>query len=207
MEKLCLLGKLPEMGCDEKEMQDLEDLWLTPLEGEQDLIWATETLDGEGAAVRQPLPAWVASPVERAVTKWVEEYQSWQDKIDERKLDGKELAPYMQRKYDEWQEQSAKMCFLFSKKTRSLAPAPRKGAAMNRLKKELFSLTIHLSMDATQLQVAAGKGEPRRLVVLKGEKTQGEDLPDFVDISLGEGVDEALQERLEQEEAHEEDTS
>ena len=203
-EKLRLLGKAPDMHCDDKEMQDLEDLRLRPLENEEDLVWATETLDGEGAAVWQPLPAWIAGPVERGVTKWVEEYQSWQDKIDERRLDGKELAPFAQRKYDEWQEQSAKLCLLFNKKRQCLAPPPRKGASMSRLRQEMFSLTIHLSMDATQLQVAAGKGEPRRLVVLKGEKVQGEDLPDFVDVSIGEGLDEALQA---QEEVDEEDTS
>lgn len=201
-EKLRLLGKAPDMHCDDKEMQDLEDLRLRPLENEEDLVWATETLDGEGAAVWQPLPAWIAGPVERGVTKWVEEYQSWQDKIDERRLDGKELAPFAQRKYDEWQEQSAKLCLLFNKKRQCLAPPPRKGASMSRLRQEMFSLTIHLSMDATQLQVAAGKGEPRRLVVLKGEKVQGEDLPDFVDVSIGEGLDEALQA---QEEVDEED--
>eukprot|EP00438_Fugacium_kawagutii_P013459 Skav231263 [mRNA] locus=scaffold2436:74586:81781:+ [translate_table: standard] len=198
MSGLLSLTTIPEMGCEDKEVEDLDDLRTRPLEGEERMIWAIQPMESdEEPPPRQPLPRWIASPLERAIVRWVEEHQVWMDKIDERHLEGKALTPSAQKQFDNWQKNSREVTMLFNKRTQSLSPAPRKNANINRLKEELFALTVHLSMDASQLLVQAGLGECKRLVALKGQENADTSiLPDFVSENMGVGVEETLSKQL-----------
>ena len=113
-------------------------------------------------------------------------------KIDDRAMLGKELPPMDKKTYCQRLENSSEATLLFSKRTRSLTNAPRKNASINRLKAELFSLTLTLSMDVCDLKIRAGQGEPRRLVMLKSNVAPADTLPDIVSQSIGVGVEEIL---------------
>ena len=149
--------------------------------------------EDESPGKPQPLPTWIASPIEKCVEQWVEQYQGWMEKIDQRALEGKALPPSLQQKYDFWNENSREVHLLYSKRTRSLAPPPRKNASLSRLKQELISVTLNLSMEASELQIRAGASNPRRLVILQGtHQCEDEGLPGFLDQSVGVGLEEAL---------------
>ncbi|CAK9049402.1 Malate dehydrogenase 2 [Durusdinium trenchii] len=206
MQELLSLVVAPDMTSDKAELAQLEDLRTCPMPGEQCLIWAIQPLDAaDDVSGRQPLPQWIATPVERAVARWVEEHQRWMDKIDQRQMDGKQLTARAQKDYDEWCQHASEVSMLFSKRLMGLANPPRKNANLSRLKQEMFTLTLNLSMDPHELRLRAGCGEPRRLMILKGEPDVGADLPEFVNEAVGEGLEEAFEEqRLHEEESGDE---
>lgn len=201
MDKLTSLVCVPDVTCDEDTLEDLEELRTTPMEGERRRIFAIQTGDNE--ASRQPLPTWVATPIERALSKWVEDHQYWMEKVDDRAICGKSLTPSDQKRYDDWCHNAHQVHLLFNKRSKRIAPPPRKNASLARMKKELICVTLNLSMEASELSLQAGMGEPRRLVILQGQPQQFEstEMPEFMDEALGAGVEAVLEAREQAEEA------
>lgn len=156
---------------------------------------------------RLVLPAWISKPIERAVARWVDEHQTWQERIQKRHMEGKELTAAVKRQYDMWCSERCEEHFLFSRVTCSLAPAPRKNANMERLKREMFSLVVHMSINPQDLLIQAGNGDARRLVVLQGKAKMCEDelALGFLDQGLEENALEHLEKASEDKEDQEED--
>lgn len=179
MDAILHLQELPDMKLGPNEETQLAELRDNPLDGEKVVFWAIQ--DGDNLESRKVLPRWLSSPIERAVSKFVEENNSWNAKIESRMELGKPLAPSVQKAYDKWCNERSSCNLLFSKVKKTVVHSIRSNADANRMRNELFSIHIQFSIDPEHLLVRAANGASRKLVFLQGEATQETGLPAFLD--------------------------
>ncbi|CAK9054369.1 Malate dehydrogenase 2 [Durusdinium trenchii] len=197
MQSLLDLNKLPDLNPGAKELADLEALRSTPLQNEVQLHWAVQ--DQEDVETRQALPRWVAQPIERKVSRWVDEHEAWMQKIEDRAQLGKNLAPSQQKSFEKWNQENGTCNFLFSKKKQAQIHHIRTNADVTKMAADLFSVQVVLSIDPQELLLKGSNGDAKRLVLLKGSPHQDDCIPGFLDQKPSES---ALQEALR---FHEED--
>lgn len=179
MDAILQLDDLPKMETNRGEEAELSSLRTTPLPGEKTVFWAIQ--DGANVDSRRVLPQWLSQPIERAISRWVEESHSWNAKIDARMALGKPLAPSMQTAYEKWCTDRGSCNLLFSKAKKSVIHAIRSNADANKMRQDLFSILIQFSEDRERLLVRAANGASQRLVLLQGEAAAESGVPDILD--------------------------
>lgn len=169
-----------------------------PLKGEKQEIWAIQ--GPAGPETRQPLPGWIADPVQKRLMKWSEDKRKWEELVAAR--DGA-LTKLQRKKYDEWQQQEQTGRLLFDKKKQKPIVALRANASIKNVMQNFISVEVRFSSNPSELTIKAGHNEPWQLVLLQREVVEQEgdfSLPDFLDA----GVDEAVVADLQsQQEGHE----
>ena len=81
MSSILDLSEIPDAP-DPETSKEAAKLRETPLPGEQVYVWAVQAGDDEQS--QQGIPTWVSKPIERAITRWLEEAASWKHRIDSR---------------------------------------------------------------------------------------------------------------------------
>eukprot|EP00438_Fugacium_kawagutii_P025513 Skav224451 [mRNA] locus=scaffold3438:3800:13300:+ [translate_table: standard] len=138
--------------------------------------WAIE----DDSKVKQPLPSWIALPIERKVTEWAAENSKWESKVEDRAAIGKPLAPTAQKRYDEFVKDKSECKLLFSKKGQKQVVKLRSNADWRKLQDDLFTIQIQMSSDPEQLRIKAADGSSQRLLLWQGEPTKKDMLPMFL---------------------------
>lgn len=190
MNALLRLSQVPATNQLEADSEYLKMLRTVPLDGEIHRIWAIE--GPEGPSARQQLPSWVARPIEKAICSFMERFRKWEETINDRK--GKPLTASQQKRYDEWLQDCDCVKLLFNSETQSHV-TKLGDASLAKAHKNMFSLTLSLSADPSQIKVKAGGEEHgRKLVLLESEGSQESCiLPAAV---LGAGVDPTVLDSL-----------
>lgn len=136
MHQFLKLVEVPDMTTSDEELAKLDHLRLEPLAGERQMYWAIQS--GSDVSTRQPLPVWMYSPISMALFKWLEQNRKWEDRIELRMREGKNLEPKKQLEYEQWCKESGSMNFLFSKKTKKQVTTIRKNCDVSKIKDFLF---------------------------------------------------------------------
>lgn len=123
----------------------------------------------------------MAQPIERSISKWVDEHNSWMQKIDARMILGKNLTPTMQKGFDKWNRERASCNMLFSRKKQAQVHSIRSNMELSKMERELFSVHVAFSMEPHELQLKASNGDARRLILIKGAPSENGCVPVFLD--------------------------
>lgn len=153
------------------------------LAGETASAWAIVDLDD---MTKQPmlLPAWFKTPICRSVLLWQKESEDWQQKIIQRRNNGKEgLPPKSQRNYEQWQESSCRRIVL--DKSRESQVMNLKTKNLQQLKQSCLLLEIQMNEDPDLLRIRSGEGKFFKLVLLEGVEPLAE-VPKELDLAPGE---------------------
>lgn len=188
MQQILQLDQLPDQSLDENERAQMQMLRNEPMEGERHMIWAIQS--GSDEQTRQALPSWMCEPIRRYTAKWLEEHKSWQLKISRRAAEGKNLTERMQKLYTDWQEEKKTIRLLFNKVKQCEVTTVRKNADVARMRRELFSIDIEMSPEASLVKLKAGGGNSFKLVVLLGAAQPGIENENAVPSSLDQGLAE-----------------
>ena len=175
-QKLLDLKKVPDMSVKPQEASELEILRGVPMKNERQVQWAIE--DSEG--IKQPLPLWLALPIERKVTEWAGENRKWEDKIEARLCAGKSLPPASQKKYDDFIKLKTECKLLFSRKNERQVTRLRSNMDWKKMQDDLFSVVVHMSSDPEHLRIKGANGRSQRLLLWQGEPSHKGMLPDFL---------------------------
>ncbi|CAK9036997.1 unnamed protein product [Durusdinium trenchii] len=195
MQAILELSVLPKMSTDPDEGAELERLRREPLHGEEQLHWAVQC--GDDVQSRQALPSWLSNPIERSISKWVEEHNSWMQKIDARMMIGKNLTATTQKNFEKWSHERASCNLLFSRKKQAPVHSIRSHTELSRMEKDLFSVHVAFSMDPQELQLRASNGDSQRLLLLKGAPSKDGCVPGFLNQKPN---DSDLQQAMQEEE-------
>lgn len=191
MQAILQLTELPEMSADPQEAADLEQLRSTPFESEQVVYWAVQ--NGEDVATRQALPGWLSGPIGKSVCRWVDERNTWMDKIDARMAEGKNLPPKSQKSYEQWLRDRSSCNLLFSKTKKAQVISINSHQQLSKMKPDLFSVHLTFAADPSDLVVKASNGDAQRLVLLKGAPAEEGPLPVFLDQQVSQDdIDQAV---------------
>lgn len=197
MHQFLKLVEVPDMTTSDEELAKLDHLRLEPLAGERQMYWAIQS--GSDVSTRQPLPVWMYSPISMALFKWLEQNRKWEDRIELRMREGKNLEPKKQLEYEQWCKESGSMNFLFSKKTKKQVTTIRKNCDVSKIKDFLFSVHVTFSTEPSRLGIKSATGPQQRLVILKGEPVTSSDVPEVLDTGLHEDALNHLHENEENE--------
>ncbi|CAK9060756.1 unnamed protein product [Durusdinium trenchii] len=189
------ISKVPEMNTTEEEAATLDMLRSTPMKDERQVLWAIQ--DGDDVATRQSLPSWMWPAIEEKVVGWVQEKQNWNHKIAARHAVDKELTPAQQSAYDQFVAQRSECALLFSMTKQALVTRVRSNADLDKLRAECFSIVILLSSEPEKLLIKTGHGDQKRLLLLQGEPTTTEVVPDCLASGGISGSFEAFAKRQE----------
>lgn len=175
--------------------------WLASLDrtfsqaDEQPCQWALQTEDDP--QTRQPLPGWMSSVLEVRVAQFVDDAQKWHERIIKRDASGRDLTKSQKEKYHQWKQCHNPKIIFDKVKHKCINDA-------KHVNKECFAVQLHLSEEASQLELSACTGQRFRLVLLRGSKVDtNEEVPvgfegpvpqDAIDqLSDGEGEGEELE--------------
>eukprot|EP00438_Fugacium_kawagutii_P027954 Skav221179 [mRNA] locus=scaffold5346:11435:12448:+ [translate_table: standard] len=175
-QKLLSLQQVPDMTIDDAEAEKLAAMRQIPGKDEKVTQWAIE----DDSKVKQPLPSWIALPIERKVTEWAAENSKWESKVEDRAAIGRPLAPTAQKRYDEFVKDKSDCKLLFSKKDQKQVVKLRSNADWRKLQDDLFTIQIQMSSDPEHLRIKAADGSSQRLLLWQGEPTKKDMLPMFL---------------------------
>ena len=100
----------PAAGTSLAELQELRSL---PMKGGRQMIWCLQS--GDDISSREALPLFVATHIATRVAAWSFANSSWEEKIHNRAILGKNLTTAAESKYQQWQAQNKEQKLLFSK--------------------------------------------------------------------------------------------
>ncbi|CAK9050448.1 Malate dehydrogenase 2, partial [Durusdinium trenchii] len=173
---LCDLLQLEELPVisENAHLEKLESLRMTPLPGEEQVVWAIQ--DVNLPQTRQILPDWLSSPMAVQLLKWKSDKEKWNIKIAKRP--NNTLTPHMQKKFDEWEIHNKERPLLFRKSKQALVPYVKDHTELKKIRSDLCIATLELNDDVSKLRVRAGDGAVKQLVALRCQACEGVAIPD-----------------------------
>lgn len=195
MKHLLQLHEVPSLSATQEAIEKMDEMRQKMMPEESEILWAVQNGNEES---RQAFPAWVGSPMGKAILKWMDEMHYWNKLCEERRAQGKGLTPCQQKRHDEW-KQTSDLKLLFDKGSKKLVPRVKRATDLRMVHASMFSLQVELH-SFPDLRVKVGTGESLPLVMLRGEPAPVEDLPFEVGLA-----DEVLQEALQNQEEEDEE--
>eukprot|EP00435_Cladocopium_sp_Y103_P040476 s2993_g11.t1 len=197
MQAFLQLTALPDTKISPEEAAELDARRKAPMANESAICWAVQK--GGDETTRLPLPSWVSHPLERKITEWAAENAKWKKKIQDR--GGSDLPPASRRKYDDFLSVKSKVALLFNKKREKLVQRVQSQIDFKKCQKDLMSIEITMNEDPGKLQLKVGDGLPLRMVLLKGEPMEVDQLPAcLAEAGISSKVAEAAAAAMENEE-------
>lgn len=182
--QLCALDELPLVdGAPDPEKNSQP----TVMEGEVCSFWCISNPESESESEPLPLPMWMRPSIDKAVLQWRDTASKWQQKLNKRKIEGKDcLPPKAQQKYDQFFATTTR-CIVFDKiKQAEVVNVAAKSVA--KLKRTCLLLCIHMSEDASKLSVTTGCGKLWSLKLLQHSSPVADVVPEVIDHFEGLGV-------------------
>ena len=139
-----------------------------PEAGEKHHRWALLPLNDEQDAEYRILPHWLSLSLEMRICLFIEQYESWQNKIQQRATLGRDLTRTQQEKYDQWLLGTNPRLVFSREKQKLITEA-------SQVQGDCIALQLHLSAEAENLKVTASGGAQFRLVLLKSDKPDDND--------------------------------
>ena len=177
MKGFLALAKVPLEPPDDNTIQQLREARESAMTGETALIWALQDL--ECPESRQALPMWVAKPVEQFVMTWADEKSRWSKVLQDRHLKGKDSLTECQEKgFQDFKEHRSEIRLLFNQEEQRSIHRVQSKAELKKAGNKLFSMKVTADYETGCFQVKTGKGAVKELVLLKGEPTESDPVPE-----------------------------